>query len=161
MIASIDPDFGVRRGFNYSTQGSHWLETDSSQNDIGESFIDKIIAFFSIRHLNKKIQKINAEFASKIETGVLKNETDTDRKRLEKTHEEIVKFLKKTNDFPSVNKSNLPDNIQHLHENICEFINLAKKMEMKLRIELYPDRNEITLTYDELRELNELTDLTF
>ena len=42
-----------------------------------------------------------------------------------------------------------------LRKSFNEFINFVKKTEMKYRIAAYPERNQVPMTYDELKELSE------
>lgn len=97
----------------------------------------------------KKVYKLKMEVKTKIEN----NKISIDN--LKNSHSKIKTYL-----------DNMGPRLQKLQgEPIMKpkldvLVSEMKEIELMERMAAYPERNEIVLTYDELKELNELTDLT-
>ncbi len=77
-------------------------------------------------------------------------------KELKESHTKIKTFLDKQ--MSSINKL---DGEKIFKPALEAYLTEIKKIEVLNRIAAYPERNEVVLTYDELHELNHLTDLSF
>lgn len=77
-------------------------------------------------------------------------------KELRESHKKIKMFLDKQ--MLSIHKL---DGEPIFKPALEAYLSEIKKIEVLNRVAAYPDRNEVVLTYDELHELNHLTDLSF
>lgn len=119
------------------------------------NIFDRIGLHFIVKKLAKKFKSINQEIQADItsfETTDISNTKTFDF--LVEKHQSIVKILDKFCAFDElVNSNSFSEPTKELHSELVDFFDLLKKFELKLRVKLFPDRNEVVFTYDELQEL--------
>jgi hypothetical protein len=98
----------------------------------------------------KKIAKLNNEIQLVLQSGHLT------KKDLIESHGKIKSYI----DLHAHNLSKL-DGEPIFRPALQAYLSELKKIEVFNRVAAYPERNEVVLTYDELYELNHLTDLSF
>ena len=112
-------------------------------------FFVAIIARLIIIHRIHKVTQIKKVVQSKIQDGTASIE------KLRISHAKVKTYLDRT--APVLKKL---EGEPIMRPKLQELVNEVKLLEQTERIAAYPSDNEFVLTYDELKELNELTDLS-
>jgi len=130
-------------------------ETEKLKYNDRLNIFDRIGLHFIVKKLAKKFKSINKE----IQADILSLEAiDISNTKafsiLVEKHQAIVRILDKLCAFNElINSNTFSEPTKELHSELVEFFNLLKNLELKLRLKLFPDRNEVIFTYDELQEL--------
>jgi hypothetical protein len=126
----------------------------SASNDI----LDTLRVFVLAMFINRKINKVNSALVKDIANfeNIVKS---VSKVAMVKRHANIKEGLDKYGEMADVLRSTTFENfnwyMKRLVKSCAALIENAKILEMKCRLAAYPESNEVVLTYDELRELNE------
>jgi hypothetical protein len=158
-MQTVSHNSGIFSSIHYYQGASYVMSEDKNTNEGFSKFMNSLNLYFVSRHIAYKLNKINQTLLPKVEEEIKTKSAE----ELIETHQ----FIKSCLDLIHSKKfrtRNSNTNINHpswlikpLIKPVMEFIDVMKQVELKYRISAYPERNQIVLTYDEMRELSELT----
>lgn len=123
------------------------------QNNNGIDIFTKVKLYLECKNISKKISDTNNELKKNLDLLIssFKNES------IENIKSEHTSLKSKLDYFISNHQNKFSGYwfTKSLDKPVKELVSTLKEVEMHLRANAYPERNEVLLTYDELKELSE------
>ncbi len=138
-------------------KASAWIDpsVENSPSRKG-NFFDRMIEFFSLSHLLKKIKENNEEIFTNLQNINQAPVTPKNIQAFRKIHSQLFKLIDQIEFIRTINEALFSDQ-KHI-ELVIELkrgVNLLIDYELKIRLRFFPEKNKVVLTYDELKELRE------
>lgn len=142
--------------FDYRIRSaSVWI--DAEKSDISFRPLDKFLEFFTIKHLLKKLHESQKEIEENISSLNKADINEGLKMEYANTHKNLLKLLDKVyfmkKSFETSHLSN--GTSKQLADALLSCINVLMQYEFAIRLKVFPERNVVPLSYEELKELRD------
>lgn len=155
MIAELDYNSSILVKKQLIT-ANFYVEPDNTVQTKSMSLSERVLDFFIIKSLTKKITRLNDELSNGLPSFSINVSDPNVFESFVSIHSSMIDTLDKFSSLEHRIKKIESESIKTLANETIRCINLLKEYELKIRVLLYPERNEVLLTFDELKELSEL-----
>lgn len=151
LESNYNPSF-----WNTKLAGASTFICDDINSSFSVDIIGSWIEKYTIRRLTNQLvretERINKILSSSITTPL----TEDKIKAGAKAHKGLIELLDKFCIVEKIDISNIDNkSVLDLYNTTIEFFDSLKKLEQKMRVDLWPEDNELLFTYDELKDLYE------